>query len=73
MNVKGIKKIGLAAAILILAAVVIILFLENKIEKEGRIYLGNERVRDFKYDAENEVFFIIDEITPSIGILKFKD
>ena len=45
----------------------------NKIEKEGRIYLGNERVRDFKYDAENEVFFIIDEITPSIGILKFKD
>ena len=45
----------------------------NKIEKEGRIYLGNERIRDFKYDVENEVFFIIDEITPSIGILKFKD
>lgn len=34
-NLKGIKKIGLAAAVLILAAVVIVLFLENKTEKEG--------------------------------------
>ena len=45
----------------------------NKIEEEGRIYFGNERIRDLKYDPENEVFFIIDEITPSIGVLKFKN
>ncbi|MBK5246992.1 MAG: hypothetical protein JJE49_06990 [Peptostreptococcaceae bacterium] len=34
-NIKRIKRIGITAAILILAAVVIILFLENKVEKEG--------------------------------------
>ena len=34
-NIKRIKRIGITAAILILAAVVIILFLENKTEKEG--------------------------------------
>ena len=45
----------------------------NTVEKEGRIYLGNERIRDLEYDPENEVFFIIDEITPSIGILQFKN
>jgi glucose/arabinose dehydrogenase len=45
----------------------------DKVENEGRIYFGNERIRDFEYDPENEVFFIIDEITPSIGILKFKN
>jgi glucose/arabinose dehydrogenase len=45
----------------------------NKVEKEDRIYFGNERIRDLEYDSENEVFFIIDEITPSIGVLKFKD
>jgi glucose/arabinose dehydrogenase len=45
----------------------------NKVKKEGRIYFGNERIRDLEYDPENEVFLIIDEITPSIGILKFQD
>lgn len=34
-SINEIKKIGIAAAILILVAVVIILFLENKIENEG--------------------------------------
>ena len=45
----------------------------NKVERKDRIFFGNERIRDLKYDPENEVFFIIDEITPSIGVLKFKN
>ena len=43
----------------------------NEVEKETRINFGNERIRDIAYDPENEVFFILFELTPSIGVLKF--
>ena len=45
----------------------------SKVEKMERIFLGNERIRDLEYDSEDEFFFIIDEITPSIGVLKFRN
>ena len=45
----------------------------DKIESEERINFGNERIRDIKYDLENNVFFLIFEITPSIVVLKIKD
>jgi len=45
----------------------------DKIESEERINFGNERIRDIKYDPENNVFFLIFEITPSIVVLKIKD
>ena len=44
----------------------------TKIVKEERIYFGDERIRDIKYDLENDVFFIIFEMIPTIGVLKFK-
>ena len=45
----------------------------NKFESEERINFGNERIRDIKYDSENEVFFLLFEITPSIAVLKIKN
>ena len=42
----------------------------NKIIDEDRIFFGQKRIRDIKYDEENKVFFLIFEFTPSIGILK---
>jgi len=44
----------------------------DKIIDEDRIYFPNERIRDIEYDKENNVFFILFEFTPSIGILKIK-
>ena len=43
----------------------------SKVEKETRINFGNERIRDIKYDPENEVFLLLLELTPAIGVLKF--
>ena len=45
----------------------------NKFESEERVNFGHERIRDIKYDPENEVFFLIFEITPSIVVLKIKN
>ena len=42
----------------------------EKILEEDRIYFHSKRIRDIKYDAENKLFFIIFEFTPSIAVLK---
>ena len=42
----------------------------NKILDEDRIYFPEQRIRDIAYDEENNVFFLLFEHTPSIGILK---
>tara|TARA_B110000438_G_C15809412_1_gene648931 strand:- start:888 stop:2261 length:1374 start_codon:yes stop_codon:yes gene_type:complete len=42
----------------------------NKIIDEDRIFFKSKRIRDIMYDKENNVFFLIFEFTPSIGILK---
>ena len=45
----------------------------NKIVNEDRLYMPQRRIRDIEYDKENDVFFLVFEYTPSIGILKLKD
>ena len=42
----------------------------DKILDEDRIYFLEQRIRDIEYDKENNVFFLLFESTPSIGILK---
>ena len=42
----------------------------KKIISKNRLNLGNERVRDMKYDRENNLFLLVLELTPSIGVLK---
>jgi len=41
----------------------------NKILDEDRIYF-QQRIRDIEYDEENDLFFLLFEYTPSIGVLK---
>ena len=41
----------------------------NKIIKEDRIFFNEQRIRDIEYDQEFDVFFILFELTPSIGVL----
>ncbi len=43
----------------------------KKIIKEDRLYFNEQRLRDIEYDSELDVFFILFEYTPSIGILKY--
>ena len=42
----------------------------REILSEDRIVFKNQRIRDIDYDAKNDLFFILFEFTPSIGILK---
>jgi glucose/arabinose dehydrogenase len=42
----------------------------EKILKEDRLFFGNKRIRDLKFDQENNQFFVIFEYTPSIGVIK---
>ena len=42
----------------------------NKILEEDRIYFPEQRIRDVEYDKENNMFFLLFESTPSIGVLK---
>ena len=42
----------------------------NKILEEDRIYFLEQRIRDIEYDKENNMFFLLFESTPSIGVLK---
>ena len=42
----------------------------NKILDEDKIYFSQRRIRDIEYDQENDLFFLIFEHIPSIGILK---
>jgi len=41
----------------------------NEIISEERIFFKEQRIRDIEFDKDNEVFFILFEFTPSIGIL----
>ena len=43
----------------------------NKILDEDRIFF-NKRIREIEYDKENNLFILLFEHTPSIGILKLK-
>ena len=36
---------------------------------EDRLFFENKRIRDLKFDADNNVFLIVFEFTPSIGVL----
>jgi len=45
----------------------------NKILDEDRIYFFQRRIRDIEYDKENNVFFLIFEFTPSIGVLELNN
>ena len=45
----------------------------NKILDEDRIYFSHRRIRDIEYDKENNVFFLIFEFTPSIGVLELNN
>jgi len=42
----------------------------NKIISKNRLNFGNERIRDMKYDKENNILLLLLELTPSIGVLK---
>ena len=42
----------------------------DKVEKIDRVYFENNRIRDLKFDNENELFFILFESTPALGVLK---
>ena len=44
----------------------------NKVLDEDRIYF-QKRIRDIEYDIENDLFFLLFENTPSIGVLKLKN
>ena len=41
----------------------------SKIIDEDRIYF-QQRIRDIEYDEENDLFFLLFENTPSIGVLQ---
>ena len=45
----------------------------NKILDEDRIYFSKQRIRDIEYDEENNVFFLLFEFTPSIGVLSLNN
>ena len=42
----------------------------KKIISKNRLNFGNERIRDMKYDKENNILLLVLELTPSIGVLK---
>ena len=45
----------------------------NKILDEDRLFFENQRIRDMEYDSENNLFFLLFETTPSIGVLKLNN
>ena len=42
----------------------------RKIINEDRLFFKEQRIRDLEYDSELDVFFILFEYTPSVGVLK---
>ena len=44
----------------------------SKIIGEDRIYF-QQRIRDIEYDEGNDLFFLLFENTPSIGVLKLSN
>ena len=56
------------------ASSIYVIKLSDKIDKileEDRIYFSEHRIRDLEYDDDNNVFLILFEYTPSIGVLSF--
>ena len=45
----------------------------DKILDEDRVYFPQRRIRDIEYDDKNNVFFLMFEFTPSIGILSLNN
>lgn len=45
----------------------------DKILDEDRIHFLEQRIRDIEYDEENNLFFLLFETTPSIGVLKLEN
>ena len=43
----------------------------KKIINEDRLFFKEQRLRDIEFDRENNVFFVLFEYTPSIGVIKF--
>jgi hypothetical protein len=43
----------------------------KKIIDEDRLFFKEQRIRDLEFDTELNVFFILFEYTPSIGVLKY--
>ena len=55
------------------AGSIYILDLDNNLKKivdEDRLFFKEQRIRDLEYDPELDVFLILFEYTPSIGVLK---
>lgn len=55
------------------AGSIYILDLDNDLKKivdEDRVFFKEQRIRDLEYDSELDVFFILFEYTPSVGVLK---
>ena len=44
----------------------------TKIINEDRIFFPQQRIRDMKYDEKNNIFFLLFDPIPSLGILEFK-
>ena len=45
----------------------------DKIIDEDRIHFLEQRIRDIEYDEENNLFFLLFETTPSIGVLRLEN
>ena len=45
----------------------------KKIISEDRLYFKEQRIRDIEYDSDLNIFFILFEHTPSIGVLKYSN
>ena len=45
----------------------------NKIIDEDRLFFLQRRIRDIEYDKENNVFLLLFEFTPSIGVLELNN
>ena len=42
----------------------------NKLIEEDRIFFPEQRIRDIEYDKTNNVFFLLFDSIPSLGVLK---
>lgn len=45
----------------------------STVKREQRISFGNERIRDLKYDKENNLLLLMFEMTPAIGVIKINN
>tara|TARA_B100001564_G_scaffold38419_1_gene27781 strand:+ start:371 stop:1726 length:1356 start_codon:yes stop_codon:yes gene_type:complete len=69
-NKKDLKTLFVSS---LRAGSIYILNFDNKLKKilgEDRLFFKEQRIRDLEYDSELDVFFVLFEYTPSVGILK---